>query len=229
MYPDIENANDTWPIFAKVDGRIIPWLDMKGLLILGAALLLAFGLNHVLSGWTHEVEVAKTQDEIELEYTELARARTAASLDSVTEELASLSLATGEPRQDLAEDELERYYELLATSSLLKKETAAMLSSELIAARSLAQEQNITQTTSDEELLAMIELTRTDTLRVVPATVSLFVCALIVLAAAAFVLEPEEGRTLAGYLTESRKFNKKQHEYLYSRLTGSYTDESKGE
>ena len=217
----LEHETAEWPIFAKVDGRIIPWMSVKGAIVLGVALLLAFFINHELSSLTYVAEVAKTGDEMALDLERLVVARDALALDETESELASLSAPDGSPRVDLAEEELERFYDLTAREALLRRRVSGLLSSELIAARELADDYGITGLTGDEELSALVPTEKQVARRVVSQPVCLILLAFFVIATAAFVLEPTEGRTLAGYFISLRRFSASQHEYLYRRSTGS--------
>ena len=224
MPNEYETNQAEWPIFAKVDGRILPWMSLKGALILGAACLLAFALNHAAAGWTREAEADRSAADIAADVDEMKLARTVVALDEVTSELEALSGALGEPKDGLSEEELERFYELTATSTLLRKDTAVMLSSELASARKLAADRGITPSTADSELEALAPKTEMREVRVIPQPVALLLVAFIVVTTAVFVLEPEEGSNLAGRFAEMRTFRRKQHEYLYSRLTGSFSE-----
>ena len=222
MYRPEDTKAPRYPVFEKLNGRIIPWISGKGALVIIAAFIIAASFIHLTAAWTRTVEVETTDAERAEALSHLSQVRDVAVYDEAEAEVGRLSDGQGAPREDLTEEERERYYELISERAIAMRSIAAVISTDLAEMRREAESLGITARTTDEELAAFVPATKTAERRVVGAPVAVLVAGAIVLAAAALMVEPREGMNLYRLLREERAFKAKQHEYLYARRAGSF-------
>lgn len=225
MYRPEDSAAPRYPVFEKVNGRIIPFVSAKGAAVVVAAALLAVLFIHFAANLTRDVTVALTQEEVAEEMARLESVRNVAALDEISSELEALTAASGTPRADLGPEELERYYELVADKSIATRSVAMLVSAEISAMRTEAKELGITSSTTDEDLFSLIDTTKTQAKRIIGSPATILIALIIVSLAIGMVFEPAEGRNLYRLLVDMRRFNAKQHEYLYARTSGSFAAE----
>ena len=222
MYRPEDPKAPRYPVFEKVNGRIVPWLSAKGALAIIAACVLAGMFIHLSASWTRTVDVALADGDHADEVAHLERVRDVATYDEVEAELALLADSTGAPREDLTDEERERYYELVGERAIAMRTVAVLVSSDLAELRAEAQELGITSSTTDAELAELIPPTRPEERRVIAAPLAILIAGIIVIAGAALFIEPREGENLYRLIREDKEFRSKQHEYLYAHRTGSF-------
>lgn len=224
MYKPQDMERPQYPMFKKVNGRIISFLSLKAALAIGVAVVFAIILALVLGIPTKDVSVATTDTDKLSAKTLLQAQRAAAALPEVEAEMAPLQNEAGTgPKTGLTSEQTVTYNELSQEKLKCKSTLTSYTSKTTSELTSLAKENGITRHTTDEEIEARVPNEKIESQQVVSVPARWAVALAIV--GLAFMLFSEFGeRSLAEKLMLTRKYATSQHVYKYKRHTGSHYD-----
>lgn len=223
MYRPQDPERPQYPMFKKVNGRIVSFLSLKAALALGASVLVAVLLAVALSIPKVEAVVQTTQQERLEAQTVLTAERAAAALAPAQSELATYRAEGGSgPKTGLNDKEYQHYLELSQEVSKCNAVLSACTAYAPAQLREMASGHGITRATTDAELEEMVPLEK-DELQDAVAVPLRWAVALAVIGLSLIMLCEVNGeRSLALKLIDSMRFAAAQHTYEYRRTAGSH-------
>ena len=223
MYRPSDMERPQYPMFKKVNGRIISFLSLKGALALGASVLFAIALAFLLGVPKVAVEVKTTQAE-QLEVKTILNAEHAAvSRDATQTELALYQNETHTgAKTGITEDEYARYLELSQELSKYDAILSACTKYSEDELTLMAKEDGITYETTQDALEDKVLLVKTEQTDAIALPVRWAVAIAVIGLALMLLCEFGGERSLALKLIDSARFSSAQHTYTYKRCTGSH-------
>lgn len=221
MYKPLDPDVPQYPVFAKVNGRIIPFLSAKGFAAIAAAVLLGTVLFAATGAFVHDVEVPMPGNEVQNARDDLKAARAAAQLESARSALRQYETSEGDAREGLSAAERADYQQVRSEASTA--ELALSMYSPDQRARLLddAAVKGISPSTEDAELEAMAPTTAVETRPVVDDFVRFVVLGFVpFVGTISAVVESADGTSLASMVTERVRFARRQRTFFYSRMEG---------
>lgn len=217
MYKPQDDDRPQYPVFAKVNGRIIPFLSLKGFLAIAAVLVVGVGLFFAAAAVTHEVDVDVPPAEQSAEHDAIKAQRSAVQYDAARRSLEPYVDGEGAVRADLGVEERIEYQELSSKASSLEVVLSMYSPSQRADLAERAAERGITAETSDEELEGMVATTRRATVPVMDDFMRFLVFIFIPVGAAISAVFEVDGMSLVSAIGDRVSYRRKQHVFFYRR------------
>lgn len=220
MYKPNDMNRPQYPVFRKVDGKIIPLFSGKAIVTVMVVILLCIAVFTTTGSITKTIEVNTTALEQNNELTDLKAQRAAMAYQQTRQEMEKLENEQGDKLSTLSIDQEKRYNELqndadsksLILASYTDEQQARLIIS--------AQENDINPDTNDEELKTFVKMTRTEEVPVIDDFVrGIFLIFLPIGITLALVAE-YEGNSLSKALMRMIYFKRKQHVFYYAKERG---------
>lgn len=219
MYKPTDVERPQYPVFAKVNGRIIPFLSIKGVIAIAATLALGIGLFVAFSMLTHEIDIEVAQADRSIEYDSFKAQRAAVRLDAAQDELAPYEDGDGKPRADLSAEDKMRYQEIVAGRSSVEVTLSVYTPDQRADLAVRAAENGIAAETSDAELEAMVAKTKREVVPVIDDFMRFVIFVFLPLGACIASVVEIDGMSLVSAISDRVAFRRKQHVYFYRRIS----------
>lgn len=217
MYQPSNAERPEYPVFSRVNGRILSFLPGKGALVVLAAAALSLVLVSGIGGIVREEEVPLSEYEALQELERLKAERASLRVEEVEARIAEAEAAAcqGPSSEGDAEDDLVR---LKGELSALEVTLGSLSSSELERLKAQALEDGVGSEDGDEELREKVPPTKREEIPVVDGMtcVALFGFAPIA-TALVLVVEPSGMPSIASCIASKLRYARKQHVYFYCR------------
>lgn len=217
MYRPIDKLNPEYPVFKKVNGRIISFLSMKAFFACMAAVLVSIVLYVILGKVAYTETVA--MDELErAESQNLYVAEWAAlRMPEVEKALSQYTTSDGKAKSDLSAGQRQTYLEYANERAALEIKIAGGGGASLEDLAEAACRNGLTAQMYEGEAIALAPVTKEVRTPYLSSMVRFSIGLLIVGFTILLSIEPGGSRSLAKSLIDLRHFSKKQHVFVYRR------------
>lgn len=218
MYKPSDATNPQYPVFRKLNGRIIPFLGARGIAAIAATLALGVLLFAATGNIVHDVNVDVSASDMQLERENLRAERAAVQLGEAQARLAPYQAEGGAARDDLTAEERGAYQEAKAAASAAEIALAIYGPDQRTALSAAAAADGIAADTTDEELQSKVVTSRIEIRPVVDDLLRFAALVFAPTVIAVVVVFESDGTSLASLVADRLAFNRKQKTYYYSRM-----------
>lgn len=218
MYRPEDKKNPQYPVFARLNGRVISWLSLKCFVATVAAAVLAVALWAGLGSLTQHVSSPLTAEQSLAYRTELDQERSVLQLDTAKAALEPYLAADGSIKEGLSESQFAEGYDLQVRVGELESVTSLLSDEEIAALRSEAAKDGVTAETTDEELDAMVPDYADEEVPLVSGQVRFALAVCLVAFALFFSAEWLDGPSLAYLIRQRVAYNRQQHAFRYRKI-----------
>ena len=219
MYKPLDEDNPQYPVFAKVNGRIISFLSRKAVLIIGITIVLCASLFIAADSIKQWVDTPLPATEKARLYDNLKAQRAAVQYQRIKSDMAAYE-EEGVVRPNLSLEEKQAYQDLKSRISMLEVALSVYNANQRDDLVHKAKEAGIGQA-SDDELEAMVPNTKPEEVPVIDDFLR-FILFVFIPVGIVISLVVEIGGSISGiqYFLDCLAFRRKQKTYFFRRMEG---------
>lgn len=217
MYVPTDAKNPQYPVFARIDGRIVPFLSARCAVALVAAGVIACVLWAASGQILHEDVVAMTPAQTAEARDDLKAQLYAAKLDAAEEALSILADEDGKPREDLDQKDLAAYQDAESERKSCESMLAAYSPAERASLVDRARESGIGAGMDLEGIERMVPTEMEVVEPVLDPLTRFALCVLLPIVGAGALFGEVGGMSIAGFVGDELSFRRRPREHFYIR------------